>query len=247
MIATHSIIRLHYPQPLFCKYQEENMKIERGALSKFVCLVLTLCATATGAKSENTQAHNQKEIALQHPEIMTLINKADELSNSGEPKEALEVCNEAISISPYFALSYIVLSGIHGNLGQFDEAIKDADKSIQLDPNSAIAYSNKGIALYALGAGQKSKDKMNEAIKSFSKAISLDSKEANGFMRRGKCYLFLDQVVQAQKDFNSAIDLNPKLSRAYVWRAKTYEKLKHHDLAITDMNKAKSLDYPTTE
>ena len=40
--------------------------------------------------------------------------------------------------------------------GQHQRAIEDFDKAIQLDPDYALAYANRGIAYHLLGQDEKS-------------------------------------------------------------------------------------------
>ena len=55
-----------------------------------------------------------------------------------------------------------------GLLGEYQRAIEDYDKAIQLDPDDAMAYNNRGVAYYYLG--QYTKQAADRA-----KACSLDS------------------------------------------------------------------------
>ena len=52
-------------------------------------------------------------------------------------------------------------------LKEYEGAIKDYDKAIELDPNFAPAYHNRGIAKYEL-------KQYSEAIADYDKAIELD-------------------------------------------------------------------------
>jgi len=78
---------------------------------------IVCCAATTEAENVSTNVHDQKEIARQHPEAVSLIKEANQLSNSGKPKEALKVCNKAIGICPYLSFAYTTLSSVHGMLG----------------------------------------------------------------------------------------------------------------------------------
>ena len=64
------------------------------------------------------------------------------------------------------------------NLGKYEEAIKDYDKAIELDPDYSDAYNNRGLAKYYL-------DKYGEAIKDFNKVIELTPNYTNAYYDRG--------------------------------------------------------------
>ncbi|MEI0668873.1 tetratricopeptide repeat protein [Brachyspira pulli] len=53
------------------------------------------------------------------------------------------------------------------NLGEYKEAIKDYDKSIELNPSDSDVYNNRGFAKEKLGQYQ-------EALQDFKKALELD-------------------------------------------------------------------------
>ena len=52
-------------------------------------------------------------------------------------------------------------------LGRYEEAIKEYDKVIAIDPNFKEGHDGKGAALYYLG-------RYEEAIKEFDKALAID-------------------------------------------------------------------------
>lgn len=69
---------------------------------------------------------------------------------------------------PYYLLRKYNISSIQGTLmyrkGKVDEAIKNYDLAIQLEPNCAEAYYNKGCALENQG-------KIDESNKCYEKAF----------------------------------------------------------------------------
>ena len=66
-------------------------------------------------------------------------------------------------------------------MGNYDEALKDYDKAIELDPNYTFAYNNRGLAFYKL-------DKFEEALKDYDKAIELDPSYTFVYNNRGNAF-----------------------------------------------------------
>ena len=62
--------------------------------------------------------------------------------------------------------------------GDYQGAIADCNKAIELDPKYTKAYGNRGIAKYELGDNQG-------AIADYNKAIELDPKNAKAYHNRG--------------------------------------------------------------
>ena len=124
---------------------------------------------------------------------------------------------------------YIGLS--HLSLGEFDHAITVFTKAIDLYPNFAAAYNNRGMA-YGL------KHNLNRAIENLDRAIQLDSNYAAAYCNRGLAYGLKGQFDCAIKDCTRAIDLKPDYAAAYLNRGMAYGLKRDLDRAIVDYNKA---------
>jgi tetratricopeptide (TPR) repeat protein len=120
--------------------------------------------------------------------------------------------------------------------GQYDQAITEFTKAIELDPKFAWAYNNRGNA-YAQGKGQ-----LDQAISDFTKAIELDPKLAKAYNNRGGAYGDKGQYDQAISDCNKAIELNPEYAQAYYNRGRAYLQKGQLDQAISDYTKAIELN-----
>ena len=57
---------------------------------------------------------------------------------------------------------------VYNNKGEYDRAITDLDKAIQLDPKSATAHKDRGISY-------EKKSELQKALIDYNRAISLDS------------------------------------------------------------------------
>ena len=117
----------------------------------------------------------------------------------------------------------------HYEKEQYDKAIRDYTRAIELKPDSAKTYKNRGTAFYKL----KQYDK---AIQDYSKSIELKSDEYN-YLLRGIAYGKLEQYDKAIQDYSKSIELKPD-ENYYLLRGAAYDKLKQYDKAVLDYAKA---------
>ena len=100
-------------------------------------------------------------------------------------------------------------------IGQYDQAILDFSKAIEINPRLAHAYNNRGAAyLY--------KAQYDQAILDLSKAIEINPRLARAYSNRGWAYIKKWQYDQAISDFNKTIEINPGFVEAYFNRAIAY-------------------------
>ena len=97
-------------------------------------------------------------------------------------------------------------------LGKFDKAIVDLSKAIQLNPDYATAYGNRGAAY--VGKGE-----VNQAIKDYTKSIQLNPDDAGVYSNRGTAYNIKGDFDSALQDLNKAIELRPNGASVYNNRA----------------------------
>jgi tetratricopeptide (TPR) repeat protein len=121
------------------------------------------------------------------------------------------------------------------NNGDFDQAISEYNKVIQLVPNNANAYYNRGLA-YA-GKGD-----LDPAISDYDKAIQLNPDFFEAYINRGNAYFDNGNMDQAISDFDKAIQLNPDFVMAYYNRGNAYKDKGDLDRAISDFDQAIQLD-----
>ena len=68
----------------------------------------------------------------------------------------------------------------YNDLKQYERAISDYNKAIELNPNFALAYNNRGWAYYCL-------KKYQQALKDFDKAIELNPNNTQAKNNRAAC------------------------------------------------------------
>ncbi len=110
----------------------------------------------------------------------------------------------------------------------FDKAIADFSKSIEIKPDFKGGYADRALAY--------------ELMKNYPKAIedyTLTIKHTNTvrdwyFNHRAKCYIQLKQYDKAVKDFDQALKVKPASYEAIHGRAQMYMFLKKPELALLD-------------
>ena len=115
----------------------------------------------------------------------------------------------------------------------YDEAIKEFDEAIKLDPNHRSAR-------YYRGQAWREKKDFDKAIQDFDEAIRINPQSSAYFRARGNAWLAEKEYDKAIKDFNEAIRLNPKYAhgdRGNAWYFK-----REYDKAIKDYDEEIKLD-----
>jgi len=156
----------------------------------------------------------------------------------GQYKESNELCDQILRDSPFEANSldkFAVLAGdsatayekIHGeplvNAGEersrkipegYINGISYYDEAIKINPNSTVAWNNKGVALAELG-------NYTGSIFCFSNAITVNSSLAVAYNNKGASLDNMGNHTQALKCYENATSLDPLLAEAWYNMAKT--------------------------
>ena len=115
-------------------------------------------------------------------------------------------------------------------VGTYDQAMRHFDRAIQIWPEYADAYLNRGLAEH--GASHRV-----EALADLGKALDLDPNLTRAYNARGQIYLENGDVRKTIRDCSRSIQVNPTVD-AYYQRGEAYEKLGEHQKAIADFDAA---------
>ncbi len=99
-------------------------------------------------------------------------------------------------------------------MGNYQEAIKDSTKAIELNPVDVGSYIIRGVAYESIGNYQ-------QAIEDYTKVIEL-KQDGLFYYKRAIAYVRLGNHQQAIKDFSKAIELKPDMAEAYLGRGIAY-------------------------
>ena len=108
-------------------------------------------------------------------------------------------------------------------------------KVIELNPQSANAYCNRGAAKVRL-------EDFSGAINDYNKAIELNPQDEDLYYNRGNAKSYLKSFEGALNDYSKAIELNPQYAKAYCNRGIEKAGLKDFEGAFNDFNKAIELN-----
>ena len=116
---------------------------------------------------------------------LELAKKAETFFDNKQYDEAIEYNTKALETGELSVVNRTVVytnRGIaYGNKQQYDRAIEDFNKAIELDPRDDIAYYNRGRAY-------ENKQQYDRAIEDYNKAIELNPRFDKAYSNRGVVY-----------------------------------------------------------
>jgi len=116
--------------------------------------------------------------------------------------------------------------------GDWDAAVNYINNFIKENPDISEGYLIRS-ELYT-----EKEDYLQEALDDAEKAIKINPKNATGYNKRGRIYVYLGDKEKAFNDFNRAIELDKNYVEAYVNRGNMYLKKEEYQKAINDCTKA---------
>ncbi|RTL38505.1 MAG: tetratricopeptide repeat protein [Candidatus Melainabacteria bacterium] len=198
------------------------------------------------------------KVLSKHPYVVAISDTAE----TGRCKGRELTYDEAI-VSP--ADVYLLRAQQYNLLKQYDKALADFNKAIELSPSDArarmeranlymemknipmalkdcneiIAQQPKEIPFYELRAKIFEANKQpDRALADLSKIIALSKTDPPAYLRRGQLYDRLGDYSKAIADYSVATDLNPSDDEAFRLRGSSYFKLGQYPKAISDYTEA---------
>jgi tetratricopeptide (TPR) repeat protein len=132
------------------------------------------------------------------------------------------------------AVQYVSAGNDAFKRGNLDLAITDYTSAIDIDPNYAKAYDNRGVAYAREGS-------LTRAIDDFTMAIAVNRSDAEAYNNRGHAYAQKGNSTQAVFDYTHAIENNAFYVKAYNNRGLAYYQLKEYDKAWADVRTIKAV------
>ncbi len=157
----------------------------------------------------------------------------------------------------------------HVNMRNYEQAIYDYSKAIELDRHFAEAYNNRSaahlmmenyakavldcnwtlelaphfISAYVnLGIAHTGLRQYAQALKDYAQALQIDPNNIYAFYNRGNTRIWMKDFEGAVQDFNTTIRLDPEFVAAYVNRGVAYTELKAYEPALVSYSQSIELN-----
>ena len=142
-------------------------------------------------------ADNGDDTYSTHPSLSKRLKAVETGYNKARGNEVLKT---KVSSSKQTAEEYFYSAFAKDDLGDYTGAIQDYNKAIELDPDLAMAYNNRGKAKISLGDNRG-------AIQDLNKMIELNPYDAKAYNNRGTCKYILSDKYGGCLDLSKAGEL----------------------------------------
>ena len=129
----------------------------------------------------------------------------------------LEMGEYMARVTPNVGKTHDDLGRVYVRQGQYERAIEEHQKAVELDPEFAPAYTHLGIA-YSLSGD------LDRAIELHLKAIDLDPEMAQAHYNLGVDYWRMGEIAEAERAFKRSIEEDRQYIRAYQALSQVYKK-----------------------
>ena len=162
----------------------------------------------------------------------------------------------------------------HFNEGEYNEAVEEYTKVLNIKPRAIEVLYNRGRAYQELNQEENAIADFEKVLKlnpdhvqahlsmgniefkngdyenalfQFNKVVKKFNQNSDAVMYRGKANFRLGNVNEALTDYGDAIRLNPDNGQAYLYRGIIYVQTKRKKSGCADFIKAQSLKVPDAE
>lgn len=197
-----------------------------GAVLVATVIVVAVLIATGGGDSNNSDQTVQVVAPVATPKLTPPIS-----SGSGESSGGSTDITPTATPNPTFLFE----SGeAFIRNGDFERAIDEFTKAIELIPGFAFGYQIRGDSYFQLA-------QFDLAIQDYDKAIELDPNNKSAYNGRGLARYQLGEFQLAIEDFDQALVLDDRFASAFNRRGLAYRQLGQFDLAKLDIDSACSL------
>jgi tetratricopeptide (TPR) repeat protein/predicted Ser/Thr protein kinase len=154
---------------------------------------------------------------------------------SGKDKKfipkARQACSKAVELGNAGASGHVCLGVLENGAGNYEKAVEEFTRAIQLDPSSDGAYTGMASAYERLG-------KLNDAEKTYQQVINLRPRYWKGYNQLGIFYCRQSQYDKCAAMFQKVAELTPDSFRGYANMGAAYLADGKYNEAIQPLKKS---------
>lgn len=168
-------------------------------------------------------------------DINILLSTASNYCQKGEFKQGIHLYSKYIEQDQQNPLAYYQRGKAYFKIKDFNAALSDLNKAINLKPNEAHFYGERGLIHYM------AKNTV-EAIADFDEAVSIEP--GNPFRYASRAFIKdgLSDLEGAKKDYQKALELDPEDAISYNNLGMVMEKMGYRNKAQKHFEKAGEID-----
>ena len=178
-------------------------------------------------------AYEKDRTVMSFPELS--IESAVELAANGEYQAAIEMIMLIIIRCPGKVEPFSVLANVYESSGMYLEAVSACDRALQLDPENARLWREKGKMFRKAG-------RYEAADAAYNMSLDINSENPDILAERGDICRKLGKYHEADQSYRRSLELKPDVARVWYHRAKTLTMLKRYQEAIDACELAISFD-----
>lgn len=156
-----------------------------------------------------------KCLALLPDDAEAMYWKAAVYDELGDAPAALEVLDGLLAADPGLPGAYQLRSQLRTLQEDYDGALADASKAIELEPQASEHYLQRGKVLSYLAEKPEGAARLPEAIKDLSEALKLNPAFAEAYNWRSLAYLQAGEDKLELADLDALLALEPAHAEAY--------------------------------
>jgi tetratricopeptide (TPR) repeat protein len=131
-----------------------------------------------------------------------LAYKARALQKMNRLSEATIANDQALLLDTSLGMAWINRSGLQLLQGKFPEALRSAQRAVDLAPMDARSWANLGVALFNF-------NRLGEAIETFDKSLELDSEQLFALQMKGQILSRIGRMQEVIPIIHHALSINP--------------------------------------
>ena len=182
-------------------------------------------------KGQPPQKRNDSADALKEHDRRIAAAKSD-CVNSSNLDLKIRSCTDVIVAGRADSDVYMQRGFAYNEKLDYERAIPDHDKAIELNPRNSSAYMNRGNAV------SNHLKNYERAIADYSRAIEISPNSWAVYYNRGRSYIARKDWPQALSDLDKTIALHASFHHSYNLRSFVHSSTGNYEQAILDAGKA---------